>query len=246
MRRPRPKISAYAWWSAPRIFEGRTVFIIGGGPSLEGFDFNRLIPHATIGCNDAYSLGVDVAKVCVFGDYGWWLIHWKDRVVCPEKGRDHPGLIQFKGVIVTNCPHPAVRNVSGINVMHRCLRGHIDKRSDILGWYHNTGAAAIHLAYLMGASTAVLLGYDMKRKADRLNWHHAIKPEPGTTVPGKVDLNLQASNLRRQMQGHAALRKDMTLFGIFPDRFRVVNATPDSDLDVWDKGSLDTLLEGPI
>jgi hypothetical protein len=46
--------------------------------------------------------------------------------------------------------------------------------SDRLGWNANTGASAINLALLFGASTVYLLGYDMQPMKDgRSNYHNA-------------------------------------------------------------------------
>ncbi len=58
-----------------RTWPGSEVFIIGGGKSLEGFDWSLLRPELTIGCNDAYLLGEEVCKIAIFGDNKWYLKH---------------------------------------------------------------------------------------------------------------------------------------------------------------------------
>jgi hypothetical protein len=54
-------------WRIPKMWKGQTVFIIGGGPSLNGTPLHLIHEHRVIGVNCAYMLG-DWVDVCWFGD----------------------------------------------------------------------------------------------------------------------------------------------------------------------------------
>ena len=74
------------------LWKGRTAYIIGGGVSLDGFNFSLLKGERVIGCNDAYTLGVHIVKICAFGDNSFWEAH---------KGP----LSKYRGWVVTNNEH---------------------------------------------------------------------------------------------------------------------------------------------
>ena len=216
-------INETPWWTPPEMWTGKTCYIIGGGPSLEGFDFTPLHGQHVIGCNDAYSLGPWV-DVCLFGDWGWWVIHGVDRVVHDGKKRDHDGLLRFPGLIVSNTPPKnmpkIIHTCPRVLPMRRQAEG-IPMRRDVLTWYDNCGAAAIHLALLFGATRVVLLGFDMKRGNGRQNWHRAIKPE---APPSRNDHHVM-KHARLERAVAASRYKDV----------KILNANPDSACDAWPK-----------
>lgn len=160
-------------WTVPKIWEGSTAFIIGGGPSLETMDWAPLRSHRIIGCNDAYMLGPWV-DVCMFGDISWFNTHDHKWIEFPE-GVEAPswahkancrkvaGLKQFYGLKVTCCERDIELEGprSDIFQLERMPRG-LSLRPDRVGWNCNTGAAAINLAILFGVTRIILLGFDMK------------------------------------------------------------------------------------
>jgi hypothetical protein len=138
------------------IWSGHDVYIIGGGPSLENFDWNLLKGKKTIGCNNAYQLGFDVCKICIFGDRKWYLHHKKD-------------LASYTGVVYGAEPSLKSQSLgSEVKMLKRYAKGICE---DGVGWNGNTGYAAINLAILLGAKRIYLLGFDMKRTPERSNWH---------------------------------------------------------------------------
>jgi hypothetical protein len=145
--------SPFPIWSVVDIWPNSTVFILGGGPSLNDVDFGLIKDQKIIGINNAYQLG-DWVDVCYFGDTRWYSWH-------SEK------LSDFGGLIVHS---------SNVNSRHvkRLLRGKsmgIDTRKKYVAWNYNSGGSAINLAYHLGARRIVLLGYDMRRVDDQANWH---------------------------------------------------------------------------
>ena len=138
------------------IWSGRDVYIIGGGPSLKDFDWNLLVGKKTIGCNDAYLLGHEVCKVCIFGDIQWYNNH-------------REGLASYRGLVYGAEPLLNTKQVEPrIKLLKRYARGIC---TDGVGWNGNTGFTAINLAILLGAAKVFLLGFDMKRTLQESNWH---------------------------------------------------------------------------
>lgn len=196
-------------WTPTQEWKGRTVFIIGGGPSLRTFDFARLFGHPTIGCNAAFKLGADICNICFFSDAPWFqryydeLARFKGRVVthCEELRADEPWLLKME------------RRVEGLH-------------HDGLGFGCNSGCSAINLALLLGAKKVVLLGFDCKPGEDhssKPNWHpyHTEVPNP------EVFTNFNS--------GHEAIARDLPVK--FPHA-TIVNATPGSALRCYPFGDV--------
>jgi len=136
------------------VWQNEDVYIIGGGTSLKYFPWQILKDHKTIGCNDAYKLGMSICKVCVFGDAKWYSTHKHD-------------LIKFNGDVYCAEPELDKTSIPWVNKLKRYATG---LQTDGVGWNFNTGAVAINLAILFGAKRIFLLGFDMFRGKDS-NWH---------------------------------------------------------------------------
>jgi hypothetical protein len=149
-----------------RTWPDSDIFIIGGGKSLESFDWSLLRPELTIGCNDAYLHDIEICKIAIFGDYKWW-----------EANKDN--LRFFKGRVFTNCNHLQKSTIPWLNVMTRYNRGLVKNG---LGWNSNTGASAVNLALILGAKRVFLLGFDCKLTNGDSNWHINDLDEPQKSV----------------------------------------------------------------
>ena len=158
-------------WVPSPIWSGEDAFVIGGGRSLERFDWQLLVPEKTIGCNDAYRLGPDVCKLCIFGDEPWWEANCQGLA---EYAKSRP--------VVTNRPSMYRNPTPWLKTMQREAKG-LTTEGDVLGWNGNTGAAAINLALRLGARRVFLLGFDMHADGSRGNWHeHQINPNGCTAT----------------------------------------------------------------
>ncbi len=208
-------------WKIEPVWQDQEVFIIGGAPSLENFNFNLLKGLRTIGCNDAYLHGKEICNIVLFGDYNWYE-HHEDR------------LVNFEGTVFTSlpyftaspfrCPHWLwwLQRVNSVGLF-----------KDKLGFNYNTGGEAINLALLMGAKTIYLLGFDMHRdKNGRTNYY-----------PNKVDPN-QPDNIYDRMLKAMNLLPDI-LKKKFPGT-SVINITDDSSLDAFPKIGVREFWEGRI
>jgi len=142
-------------WNPSPDWKGHEAFVIGGGSSLKGFDFNLLKGKNTIGANDAFRLGSDVVKICLFGDTSWF-------------HRTKFDLENFKGRIVSVAP-PLRFNVPWFYWLKRIKEGLAF--GDTIAWNFSTGAAAINLAINLGATRIFLLGFDCQLNGAKSHWH---------------------------------------------------------------------------
>ncbi len=192
-------------WTPEAKWQDQDVFIIGGGHSLEPFDFNLLKSELTIGCNNAYQYGSEICKICFFGDKKWWTAH-KER------------LEQFKGAVFTNVSQLQKDKTSWLWIMGREQRG---LSYTALGWNNNTGAGAVNLALLLGAKKVFLLGFDMHlSKNGRPNWHDELLDKPNKNI------------YPRFLKGFQRLANDLE--SKFPNR-EIINITDNSSLDLFPK-----------
>jgi hypothetical protein len=149
-------------WSVCRLWKNETVFILGGGPSLQQSDVNRLKDRRVIAVNDSFRLG-DWIDIVWFTDCRWY----NDT---KEALSHFPGLII--GAPPCKCEHPGVLRVARKN------QPGISINPNFVYWNKNSGSSAINLAYLLGATKIVLLGFDMKVTDNKHNWHsyHSFTP----------------------------------------------------------------------
>lgn len=150
-----------AKWAVEQIWKGEDVYIIGGGPSLKGFDWKRLVSVNTIGCNQAYELGAEVCDFCFFGDIKFFEYN-KLLPKFTAYSEDAFFVTSFAGLYSTPVPW--------LLTLKRLVRG-LSTDPQTLGWNSNSGAAAINLALLMGASRVFLLGFDNTDQNGDNNWH---------------------------------------------------------------------------
>jgi len=200
------------YWLPQQWWAGQDAVIIGGGDSLRTFDWKRLHPFLTVGCNNAFELGPSVCTVCVFGDLKWFNFH---------KGK----LEQFPNPVITNQPYLYEKGPDWLLTVPRHKQG---LSREVLTWGGNTGSIGLSLALLLGARRVFLLGFDMKLgKEGKANWHDANIGKPNG-----------ASYLRF---GDAFKRMAADLPAVFPGR-EVINLGPDSALECFPKADLNSYL----
>ena len=200
-------------WTPQLEWKDADAFIIGGGPSLREFDFNRLKGRYTIGCNSAFLLGSQICSLCFFSDPQWFDAFFNS-------------LCQFGGRIVTHCEeipdyHPWVWKMDRIeDGLHK----------DALGYGGNTGCGAINLALILGARRVFLLGFDMKLgKGTQMNWHNH-RCEPANTDPELFS---------KFVAGFKVVHDQLPVK--FPG-CEVINLGPDSELPFFPRMNLDEVL----
>jgi hypothetical protein len=151
-------------------WSNKRCFIIGGGESLKGFDFNLLNNELTIGINKSfsnynptfnYSMDVTFYDLMQKGGY--------DR---PEEKKLWEKWLEFKGVRVFLTPMNIKKFGDEVFLIRRELRSSLNREDldrGIWGGSHS-GMGAINLAIALGSTEVYLLGYDFIVK-ENTHWH---------------------------------------------------------------------------
>jgi len=123
---------------------GQPVIMVGGGPSLKGFDFEPYRHIPTIAVNQSYEI-VPWAKYHLFADRRWYL--WN------QKGVDASPAIKVTVGKSLFPDHLDFRRMERVKDAGLC-----EERTQLAGI--DSGCVAVNLAYHLGASRIILLGYD--------------------------------------------------------------------------------------
>lgn len=203
-------------------WKGQEVWILGGGNSLpiqlgvpqhiigkkQPKDYipymEQLKDKNVIGVNAAYVLGKDIVDVCFFGDDKFWDNHKQN-------------LIASKIPLVSIARQ--FEKSSEVTYIQRDRKKKLGISVDgTLCWNANSGAAAINLAVLMGASRICLLGFDMHDNGGS-HWHNYY---PANT----------SKPYTKHLSGFPAIAEDLKQLGI-----DIINYSPDTaikDIPVGD------------
>ncbi len=136
------------FWPPPPLWRGETAFLLAGGPSLAGFDCERLRGRHVIAINSSCHRA-PWAEILFFHDNAWFEPH-------REIVENWPGLVvtvsrQAKGALPDK-----VKRVEMIE------RPNFTVGQSVLKAGRSSGHSAVSLAIALGASRVVLLGYDMR------------------------------------------------------------------------------------
>lgn len=235
-------------WEIPKLWDNSRCFIFGGGASAVfelGVPEDVIIDVVTgkrsvaaykpyleplmdkrvIGINNAYQLGI-FFDVLFFGDCHWYLTH-------------RSKLIKWPGLKISGCKNFANRptpKCEGIKYLPRSSkRDGISTSRRHICWNQNSGAAAISIAYLMGARQIILIGFDMQ--ATKLSngmqithWHGSHLP------PGQKPKRLPPFARHIKCFGHIA--QDAKELGV-----EILNASPQSAIKQFEKVKLRDVLK---
>lgn len=152
----------------PRAFDGEDIFIVAGGASLEGFDFERLRGRVVIAINRSHQ-SVPFAKILYFTDPKCW--HWYEDTFrahrAPWKLTSHPA-------------NKEPENYPGVLSLARTGARGLDLDPGSVRHGNNSGYAAINVAVHFRPRKIILLGYDMKPTGDRVHHHpeHPVATKP--------------------------------------------------------------------
>ncbi len=198
------------YWYVQPEWQGATVAILAGGPSLtqDQVDALGLSDEAIkiIAINNAASIAPS-ADILYFCDDRWY--EWNKDLVR-----------RFDGMRVT------LENiVLQKQIEVRCLRdygttGFAPRRDGVTNG-RNSGYQALHLAALLGASRVILLGYDMRVVNGQMHWHD----EHRVATPANI--------FEGWLNCYETLAPELTKRGV-----EVINCSPDSALLVFPRMSL--------
>jgi len=148
---------------ADGLWDGQPVYVVGGGPSLKNFKWDRLEKQHVIATNCAY-------QTCP----------WPETILF---ARDRRWMVEFS-------KRSDYRQHKGTKVYHRVEPGsftgvhyHLGESTEWgwhlwegLVWCRNTGLAGLHLADVLGGNPIYLLGFDMKgENGQTVNWHRQYR-----------------------------------------------------------------------
>ena len=195
-------------YKIPPIYKGKTIFILGGGPTLlellNGVEINN---NPVIGINNAFRLG-EWVDVLWFADsrFYWW--YRKD-------------IDQFNGLKLTYDRHP---ELMGSVKRQPCLHV-VNGRSghglsfDRINFNASSGGSSINVAFHLGAKRVILLGFDMRFVDGISNWW-----DYDTLVPKRV------KGYDNFVKPFYQIKKDADKYGL-----EILNGTPDSALTMFKK-----------
>lgn len=197
-------------WTVPREWAGETAYVIGGGPSLRGWNAEVLRGRGrVIAINSAWRIA-PWADVLYFADgrsrwFGWNLVALQaggfagGRIVTRSNDLGDVGALTIH----------RLRHARGAAISRdpRALAGYC------------SGANAVNLAYLFGADPIVLLGFDMRPNG---HWHAEHKR------PSKPDK--YAKHFIPAFERMAQALHDTEAQALHDTEARVWNATPGSAL----------------
>ena len=143
----------------PKLFNGQSVFIVGGGSSLSSFNFSLLKGYNIIAINTAIKY-IPFAQVLYFSDKSFYEKFYE--IINSYSGYKFSiSKIENDAVIKLNST-----GKSGLDTNYNCIRNG-----------NNSGYAAINLAYHMGARKIILLGYDGGYLNKKTHFHSDYKNE---------------------------------------------------------------------
>jgi len=201
-------------------WKGQRCFIVGGGPSLRGFDFGRLRGERVIAVNKAF-LDVPFADVMFAMDRPLL-----DLITTGKLGEDYRrAFASFCGVKLwldlSNYSYPA-----GVySIPSTGEAGWTKSLKEGLCHGQNSGYGALNLALVLGADPIYLLGYDCsKGPAGEKNYHNGY---PSGTNPDALNI------FKRAFEEGAAMLEG---------GHRIINLNSASALRCFEFGDADKVL----
>ena len=207
------------FWRPQPLFSGERVFVVGGGPSLRSQPLERLRGRPTIVVNQ---MGHELpwASILFFGDESWML----------RRGPENLALVAgWEGLVLT-ASHTAQmtlpEKVRRVHFHHRVGAPPILHRWPAVsaGWGRSSGHKAVSVAVLLCAAEVVMLGYDCRFVDGRSHAHDGYSHSTDSAF----------QNWLPAWQGW---RREAERLGV-----RIVNATPNSALDEFERANLEDLL----
>jgi hypothetical protein len=223
-------VAGDAFAKAPRVW------IIGGGPSLKGFDFNKLAGEVVIGTNRAYELDVVGINCSMDLRFKQWAMKGKLGNGDKEKSVSKDKWDNFRGVkVFTVIPEAAITEPTEEPVFV-LTRPDVDHgQPDVpmsnisihgLSSGNNSGQMALQFAIALGATEIHLLGFDMSGTPDgHQEWFHSGYPE----------------NQGSSVYNYMLKSFDPIAIHCRKNNIRVVNHSENSALTTFEIESLDTV-----
>jgi len=158
-------------------WRGRRCFVVGAGPSLKGFDFDRLRGELSIGVNRAIESFSPSIWFSADSRFIRWIETGELRGGLRDRFRNYKD--GLKCLVTTSAGYYAediftlLPANSGGRLSSSMREGIFSGR----GRGCNSGLGALNLALCLGADPIYLLGFDMKGGSDGMQtWYHSNYP----------------------------------------------------------------------
>lgn len=158
------------FWVPEPIFAGATVFILGGGPSLCGFDFSRLAGRRVIAVNEAIK-HYPAADLLYFWDDTWFI---KNRA-----------LVHYRQGLTATGSRMAAASQPRMCRIDIQAAAPLQRGAQAVRKGRSSGHTAVALAVACGAARVVLLGYDMRLVEGRSHFHDAYAARDQERMSGE-------------------------------------------------------------
>ena len=215
-------------------WKDRRCFIVGGGPSLEGFDWSLLDGELVIAVNRGFEFCNPNIIVSCDADFMRWIEGKRDDGdgLCPkETARRFWDLKCLRAMV--DVPKQKYDFPAGLNLLRYAGNDGLSKSlRDGIVCGRNSGFAAMSLAMLLGANPIYLLGFDMQHRPSDDKAHFYDKGKPG----------------RPQDSYHKYYRHyfDKVAPEIKARGHQVINLSPNSALECFEKGEFPEPSTRPI
>jgi hypothetical protein len=195
-----------------RIFAGKTVGIVAGGPSLKGVDWSQFrgFPHVAV--NRAL-------EVCPWAHILWWT---DGKFYLDNKDAIQRHAARYKATVPCQVYRP--KYGQGLTFYQFTGMRGLETKPGFLRHGNNSGYTAINMVAQLGAARIVLFGYDMRFGAQgESHWHS------GYQTPNRV--RTLTDKMLPYFQSLVGPLRDLGI--------EVVNASPDSLLTYWPRCSVE-------
>jgi hypothetical protein len=213
-------------WAVPRDWAGETAYVLGGGHSLQGFDASVLRGRGrVIGIKESGLTLAPWADVLYWCDPQWSDANWQrlylhagPHKICRSQVHERysatpPAMAdKIKAALIA----------AGVRHLPRDPCNPLSVDPTKTGEAVDTGGSAINLAYLFGATTIALLGFDMRTTG---HWHDRTLKEP------------EAKHYERFIPPIERMASRLQALGV-----RVINCTPGSALKCFPVQPLEEVL----
>lgn len=196
--------------------KGKTVFIVGGGPSATHVDFSLLQDEVVVCINDSYE---DFPKATA--------LYWVDETWIAEE-YDHVRNAKYPFVF-TSKPYHHISYEIKADPTGSCSTYILRRKGDfgyapeydcVMG--NNSGVQVLNLVVNMKPQAVVLIGYDMKKQGRQTHYHGKPRTPYGRDIYG--ELFIPSMN---------ALHKGMVEHG---NKVKIINANSDSGIRCFEFG----------
>jgi len=214
----------------------KTVYIIGGGPSLmaslqvpqevqakvrETNNLTLLAPYMeplkdknVIAVNMAYVLAPWL-KTIFFGDEGFWKNNKENLLAHSAENVSSNSCFKAGISDITYFPKDKLKKLG------------LSENQNTLCWNNNSGAAAIDYAAHQGATTIILLGFDMVNVEGESHWHNEYQSPPSMPYA-------------KHKKGFPKIKEDADKLGI-----EIINCSPVSTIKEFPVKPLSEILTLP-